>query len=92
MIPIWIEAIYLVSQLVTFYRIYVQYVDSKKEKRSVNSTHYWIATILINGLVFIYGVLIGSLVMPLMIILSTPITLWHLNLEKNRDKQEEKKT
>lgn len=85
MIPFWVEAIYGIAQLLTFYRVYLQYVDSKKERRSVNSKYFWILSIMINLLVAIYGFLIGSFIMPLAVLLSLPIALWHFKLEKERD-------
>lgn len=89
MIPIQIEAIYFASQILVLFRTYNQYYASKKEQRSVNPLLFWVATILSNVLVGVYGFLIGSFIIPIMSIISLPISLWHLDLERKRKVKKE---
>lgn len=84
MIPLWVEVIYGLAQALTFLRVYLQYKDSKKEQRSVNSIHFWILSIIINLMVAFYGILIGSWMMPLTVLIAMPISFWHLKLEHKR--------
>lgn len=83
MIPIEIETIFLLSQVIYFVRIYFQTKVSLKENQSVNPKIYWKLTILASILIGIYGYFIGSLIMVLTQLFGIVYSFFHMKIEDN---------
>lgn len=87
MIKVEIEAIYWLAQIIFLGRTFYHASVSKKANRSITPMAYWIMALVGNLLIGLYGFFIGSFSMPLFSLISLPISLYHINIEKKRLKK-----
>ncbi len=85
-----IEGVYWLGQMIFLSRTVYHAKVSNDEKRSVTPITFWILAVAGNLFIGLYGFLIGSISMPLFALLSIPISIYHIHIEKKRIKGEQK--
>lgn len=89
MINFGIESVGVLSTLFYAARWYFQIKATRKAKRSVTPTAYWILSIFAQTTAAVYTYLLGSIIFPAFLIVSLTLQIYNIYIEYKRKEAKE---